>query len=142
MRHIQKVYGKQSTKIILFKIFSVNERLAVKNSISQHIIRDLSDALKDGKKRRNRDKKLNLLNEKNVKSQFFSLERMQTTKIYQVSKNEKKSRKQENMTEKRAQTIAIKILKNKKKEERALIAAKKHQFNQKRRQTKETEKQT
>ena len=33
------------------------------------------------------------------------------------------------MTLERAQTIAIKILKNKEKQERALIAAKKRQFN-------------
>ena len=46
------------------------------------------------------------------------------------------------MTEKRAQIIANKTLKNKEKQERALIAAKKRQFNEKRQKTKEFEKQT
>ena len=46
------------------------------------------------------------------------------------------------MTEKRAQIIANKILKNKEKQERALIAAKKRQFNEKRQKIKEIEKQT
>ena len=46
------------------------------------------------------------------------------------------------MTEKRAQIIVNKILKNKKKQKRALIAAKKRQFNKKRQKTKELEKQT
>ena len=67
---------------------------------------------------------------------------MQAIKIYQVAKDEKKSRKQENMTEKRAQIIVNKILKNKEKQERALIAAKKRQFNEKRQKIKEIEKQT
>ena len=94
------------------------------------------------KKRRNRDKRLNLIDEKHSDSQFFSLERMQTIKIFQALKNEKKSRKQKDIAEKRAQTAVNKILKDKKKQERALIAAEKRQFNQKRRQIKKTEKQT
>ena len=67
---------------------------------------------------------------------------MQAIKVYQIAKNEKKSRKQENMTEKRAQIIANKILKNKEKQERALITAKKRSFNEKRQKTKKIEKQT
>ena len=110
-------------------------------SINQHVIRDLLNALKDEKKRRKIDKKLNLLNEHHFESQFFSSKKMQAIKIYQAAKDEKKSRKQENMTEKRAQIIANKILKNKEKQERALIAAKKRQFNEKRQKAKEIEKQ-
>ena len=94
------------------------------------------------KKRRNRNKKLNLLDEQNSKSQFFSSDRVQTIKIYQAAKNEEKSRKQKNIAEKRAQIIANRILKNKEKQERALIAAKKRQFNAKRRKIKKIEKQT
>ena len=142
VRRMQKVYENQFNRIFLFKIFTVNQRLAVKDSINQHVIRDLLDALKNEKKRRNRDKKLNLLNEQNSRSQFFSSDRMQTIKIYQAAKDEEKSRKQENIAEKRAQIIANKILKNKEKQERALIAAKKRQFNAKRRKIKKIEKQT
>ena len=102
VRRIQKVYEKQSTKALLFKIFIVNERFAVNESINQHVIRDLLDALKDEKKRRKKDKKLNLLNKHHFEFQFFSSKWMQTIKIYQTAKDEKKSRKQENMTKKRA----------------------------------------
>ena len=82
-----------------------------------------------------------MLNEQNSKSQFYSLNRVQTIKVYQVTKNNEKSRKQKNITEKRAQIIVNKILKNKKKQKRALIAAKKRQFKAKRRKIKKIEKQ-
>ena len=94
------------------------------------------------KKRRKTDKKLNLLNEHHFEFQFFSSKKTQAIKTYQAAKNEKKSRKQEDMTEKRAQIIVNKIFKNKEKQERTLIAAKKRQFNEKRQKTKKIEKQT
>ena len=50
VRRIQKVYEKQSIRALLFKIFIVNERFAVNESINQHVIRDLLDALKNEKK--------------------------------------------------------------------------------------------
>ena len=94
VRRIQKVYENQFNRILLFKIFTVNQRLAVKDSINQHVIRDLLDALKNEKKKsRNRNKKLNLLNEQNSKLQFFSSNRVQATKVYQAAKDEEKSRK-------------------------------------------------
>ena len=143
VRRIHKVYENQFNRILLFKIFTVNQRLAFKNIINQHVIRDFLNVLKnEKKKRRNRDKKLNLLDEQNSKFQFFSSDKMQTTKIYQTAKDEEKSRKQENIAEKRAQIIANRILKDKEKQERALIAAKKRQFNAKRQKIKKIEKQT
>ena len=45
MRRIQKVYEKQSIRVLLFKIFIVNECFAVNESINQHVIWDLLDAL-------------------------------------------------------------------------------------------------
>ena len=51
VRRIQKVYEKQSIKVFLFKIFIVNERLAVNEFINQHVIRNLLDALKNEKKK-------------------------------------------------------------------------------------------
>ena len=82
-----------------------------------------------------------MINEKHSDFQFFSSKRVQTIKVFQILKNEEKSRRQENIAEKRAQIAVNKILKNKEKQERALIAAEKRQFNQKRRQIKKTEKQ-
>ena len=55
---IQKVYEKQSIRIFLFKIFIVNERLAVNEFINQHVIRDLLNALKNEKK--NVEKEINV----------------------------------------------------------------------------------
>ena len=141
VRRTQKAYEKQSTRALLFKIFTVNERLAVNESINQHVIRGLLDALKNEKKRRKRGKKLNLLGEHHFGSQFFSSGRVQAARVYQAAKDEEKSRKQEDMAEKRAQAIANKILKDKEKQERALIAAKKRQFNEERQEAREVEKQ-
>ena len=76
VRRIQKVYEKQSTKALLFKIFIVNERFAVNEFINQHVIRDLLNAFKNEKKRGKREKKLNVLNEHHFESQFFSSKRM------------------------------------------------------------------
>ena len=50
VRRIQKVYENQFNKIVLFKIFTANQRFAVKNSINQHVIRDFLNALKNKKK--------------------------------------------------------------------------------------------
>ena len=141
VRRMQKVYENQSNRVLLFKIFTVNQRLAVKDSINQHVIRDLLDALKNEKKRRNRGKKLNLLDEQNSGPQFFSSGRVQAVRVYQAAKDEEKSRKQEDIAEKRAQIIANRTLKDKEKQERVLIAAKKRQFNAERRKAKEAEKQ-
>ena len=83
----------------MFKIFIVNERFTVNESINQHVIRDLLDALKNEKKRRKKDKKFNLLNENYFEFRLFSSKKVQAIKVYQTAKNEEKSRKQENMTE-------------------------------------------
>ena len=82
VRRIQKVFEKQLIRALLFKIFIVNERFAVNEFINQHVIRDLSNTLKNEKKRRKRDKKLNLLNEHHFESQFFSSKRVYTIKVY------------------------------------------------------------
>ena len=47
---IQKAHENQSNRIFLFKIFTVNQRFAVKDSINQHVIRDFLNALKNEKK--------------------------------------------------------------------------------------------
>ena len=141
VRRIQKAYEKQPTRTLLSKIFTANERLAANESINQHVIRGLLDALKNEKKRRKRGKRLNLLGKEDSGPQFFSPGRVQAARAYQASKDEEKSRKQEDMAEKRAQTVANKTLKDKEKQKRALIAAKKRQFNEERREARAVEKQ-
>ena len=77
IRRIQKVYEKQSIRVLLFKIFIVNERFAVNEFINQHVIRNLLNAFKnEKKKRRKRNKRLSLINENHFNSQFFSSERV------------------------------------------------------------------
>ena len=74
VRRIEKVYKIQSIKTLLFKIFIVNERLAVNEFINQHVIRDFLNALKNEKKRRK--KNLNLLNKNHFEFQFFSSKKL------------------------------------------------------------------
>ena len=50
IRRIQKVYKNQFNKVLLFKIFTVNQRFAVKDSVNQHVICDLLKTLKNEKK--------------------------------------------------------------------------------------------
>ena len=62
VRRIYRVYKFKFIKSFLSKILRVNERLAVEHFINQHMIRGLIKALKYKKKRRRREKRLNLLN--------------------------------------------------------------------------------
>ena len=141
VRRIQKVYEKQPTRVLLSKIFTANQRLAAKESINQHVIRGLLEALKNEKKRRNRGKKLNLLGEEDSGPQFFSPGRVQAARAYQASKDEEKSRRQEDINEKRAQAAVNKTLKEQQKQQRALAAAERRRLNAEVKQAKAVEKQ-
>ena len=50
VRRIQKIYENQFNKVFLFKIFTVNQRFAIKDFINQHVICDFLNALKNEKK--------------------------------------------------------------------------------------------
>ena len=122
VRRIQKAYVKEPNKVLLSKIFAANERLAANRSIDQHVIRVLCEALKEEKKRRKRGKRLILLGEEDTGPQFFSPGRVAAARAYQASKDDEKTRRQQDLAEKRAQLVFNKSLKEKEKQERALVA--------------------
>ena len=87
VRRFQKVYKKNPDPQLLTKLFRANLYLASQHSIDCHIKSGLTEALKNEKKRRRRDKQLNLVDEDNIGPQFFSPYRVQATRDYQESKD-------------------------------------------------------
>ena len=142
VRRMHKTYAQQSTFLLLKKILNVNERLISEHFINQHIIRKLTEALKMKKKKRKRNARLNLLEEKNDGPQFFSSSKMQAAKDFQALKKEEKLKKQENIAKKRAQTVINKVLKEKAKVNRSLLVVEKRRLKKETMETKTIEKQT
>ena len=141
VRRVHKAYAQHPTFLLLEKILNANERLASEHSIDQHIIRGLTEALKMEKKRRKRGARLNLLGEKDDGPQFFSPSKVQAAKDFQTSKEEEKLKKQEDIAEKRAQTVINKALKEKAKVDRSLLAAEKRRLKKEAMEAKAVEKQ-
>ena len=141
IRRVQKVYVEQSTSFLLDKILKANERLTAEHSIDQHIIRGLTEALKNEKKRRKRRIRLNLIEEKEEGPQFFSSSKMQATRNFQTSKKKKKLQKKQEITKKRTQIVINKVLKEKVKQKRFLAAAEKRRLKEKALRAKAVEKQ-
>lgn len=139
---VHKAYLKQSESPLLKKILHANEQLAAEHLIDQHIIQRLTEALKQEKKRRKRGARLNLMREHEAGSQFFSPIKVQTARNFQVSKEQKKLKKQKNLVEKRAQSVVNKALKEKAKFERSSAAVEKRRLKDEVLQTKAAEKQT
>jgi hypothetical protein len=63
VRRAQREFRNTPNSSLLDKIFRANKRLAAQYSIDQHVVRGLTTALQDKKKRRKRGKRLNLLGE-------------------------------------------------------------------------------
>ena len=99
------------------------------------------EALKIEKKRRKQDARLNLLEEKDDDSQFFSFSKVQAAKDFQALKEEEKLKKQENIAEKRAQIVINKALKKKAKVDRFLLAVEKRRLKKETMKAKAVEKQ-
>ena len=87
-RCVHRAYTFKPTESLLSKILRANERLAAEQSISQHVIRGLLEALKQEKKRRRRGQRLNLLGEDNSGAQLFSPTRVLAAREYQAIKEE------------------------------------------------------
>ena len=130
VRRVHKAYVKQPTSHLLEKILNANERLAAEHSIDQHAIRGLIEALKMEKKRRKRGAPLNLMGEREEGPQFFSPSKVQAARNFQASKEEEKLKKQEEIAEKRAQTVINKAMKEKEKQNRSLLAAEKRRLKE------------
>ena len=141
IRRVHKVYLKEPTSFLLEKILKANERLIVEYFIDQHIIRELIETFKNEKKRRKKEARLNLINEKEEGPQFFSSSKMQATRNFQASKEKKKLQKKQEIAEKRAQIVINKVLKEKAKQKRSLAAAEKRRLKEKALRAKTIEKQ-
>lgn len=139
---MHKTYLKQPELPLLKKILHVNERLTAKHSIDQHIIRRLTEALKQKKKRRKRDARLNLMKEHEAGPQFFSPTQVQAARNFQASKEQEKLKRQKYLVKKRAQSVVNKALKKKAKFERSSAAAEKRRLKNEALQAKAAEKQT
>ena len=92
---MQKVYQNEFISSLLEKILKANERLIVEHFIDQHIIRELTETLKNEKKKRKRGARLNLIKEK--KNLSFSArarcKRLETFRLQKRKKNFKKNKR-------------------------------------------------
>ncbi|KAI9681739.1 MAG: hypothetical protein M1829_000484 [Trizodia sp. TS-e1964] len=88
VRRFQKLYKKSPSKPSVRILFSANERLAAENSINIHIIKGLTAALQNEKKKRKRGKRLNLVGEEDSGPQFFSPGRITAARAFQEEKDQ------------------------------------------------------
>jgi hypothetical protein len=72
IRYFQISYHRSPNPEKLQLLFKANEILATQHSINEHTKRDLVETIKDEKKKRQREKKLNVLGEEDYGLQFFS----------------------------------------------------------------------
>jgi hypothetical protein len=82
VRRIHKAYQKEPTTQLFTFIMHANLRLAASNSIAQHTIGGLVNALKMEKKKRNRGKRLNLVKEEANGPQVFTPNQVHRAKAY------------------------------------------------------------
>jgi hypothetical protein len=83
---MHKVYKKDPTARRLSFIMYINVRLVTANSITDHTIKGLVQALKVEKRKRNRGKRLNLVEEEDHRPQLFSPSRVLCAKAYSDKK--------------------------------------------------------
>ena len=84
-----------------------------------HVQNGLIEALKQEKKRRHLEKRLNLVGEEESGPQFFSPSRVQAARDYQASKETEEAKRQQGIKDIKAAAAAQKEQKEKEKNERA-----------------------
>jgi hypothetical protein len=75
-RRIKQQYRNAPSPSLITKVFKANEQLTSQHSIDSHVIKGLSNALRNEKKKRQRGKRLNLIGENSSGPQFFSPNRI------------------------------------------------------------------
>lgn len=123
VRRMQRAYADNPSPTKLKKIFRANERLAAEQDISRHVIRGLTEALQDEKKRRKRGKRLNLLGVEDGGPQFFSPTKVQAARDFQATKEAEEALRRLNINEKKVAAAAKKEEKEKEKERKREVAA-------------------
>ena len=90
------------------KILDANIQLAAQVAIQTHIIRGLNNALKMEKKKRQRDKAMNLVGEEDSGPQFFSPGRIQRARDLQNEKEAHAQAERERIAEKKVKAAVNK----------------------------------
>ena len=111
VRRIRQHYHRPLNSPLIAKVFRANKRLISQYSIDQHQIRGFVNTLKDERKRRIRNKRLNLVKQEDNGPQFFSPSRIEAARAYQVSKDAQLAQKQQNIQAKKATAASNKIRK-------------------------------
>ena len=126
-RRIKQQYRNAPSPSLVTKVFKANEQLTSQHSVDSHIIRCLSNALRNEKKKRQRRKRLNLIGETGSGPQFFSPHRIQLARDYQDQKDLIETQKQQEIADKKDQSALKKAQKEADKVQRVIdrdIAAK------------------
>jgi hypothetical protein len=101
----------------------------------------LTKALGDAKRRKQRGKKLNLLDEEGSGPQFFGPEEVQKAREVAAAKEEKEAQKQQDIFDKRVNAAARRVQKQEEKQQRATAAIIRRQLAAETKAAKQAEKQ-
>jgi len=85
-------------------------------------------SLKNEKKKKQRGKRLNLLNEEDSGPQFFNLQRVQAARQFQATKDAEEVLRQQQILDKKALAVTRKAQKEEDKLYKAMLAAKRRQL--------------
>jgi hypothetical protein len=119
-RHIKRQYRDAPSPSLVTKIFKANEQLTSQHSIDGHIIKGLSNALRNEKKKRQRGKRLNLIGKNDSGPQFFSPNRIQLARDYQDQKDLIEAQRQQDIANRKDQSALKKAQKEADKVQRAI----------------------
>jgi hypothetical protein len=129
IRRIHLAYQKDPRTPLKAKILNAHIELAAQVSIHQHIIRNLTEALRLEQKKQQRGKALNLLGEEDVGPQFFSPERIKRAQQFQDEKQALEQAEKDRIAEKKVQAAVKKAYNNALKADQALQAEARCQHN-------------
>ena len=105
------------------KVFKANKSLTAQHSIDTHTIARLQAALANKKKKRKREKKLNLLGKEDKGNlKFYSPNKVERAREYNMAKEATKTQKQLNIAKRKATAAANKAKKEEEKVQRATTA--------------------
>ena len=120
---MHKAYKKSLSETQLEKIIHANTRLVAQNSIAQHTITRLIQALKTKKKKRNRGKRLNLVGKEDNRPQLFTLNQVHQALAYKDKQKALKQAERDRIESKKATALARRLHKEEQRKERALQAS-------------------
>jgi hypothetical protein len=119
-RRIKRQYQNAPSPSLVAKMFKANEQLTSQHSIDSHIIKGLSNSLRNEKKKRQRGKRLNLIGENSSGPQFFSPHRIQLARDYQDQKDLTEAQRQQEIAHKKNQSALKKAQKEADKVQRKI----------------------